>query len=185
MSKAESDNMSPKDPYSLDEFDELNDLGSDLNQNVDPYAHENDPIHFDPSIAPEQGFPDSSLENTLEKTMLHEVPGASSELPVLDEATDVSEAFYEKMPPLENEGQPLGNSVLQLTPDMAVQVTAMIGRKSTTIKDLLDLKIGDVVEFDRKPMDPLDIVVAGQVIAKAELVVVDGRLGVRILKLFK
>lgn len=170
--------MSKKDPYSLDEFDELNDLSQDINN----FDSQNDPTHFDPSIAPDQDFPDSSLE----KTLMHEMPAPPPDLILpIDEATDVSEPFYENTPPLENEGQSLGNDVLTLAPDVAVQVTAMIGRKSTTVKDLLDLKMGDVVEFDRKPMDPLDIVVAGQVIAKAELVVVDGRLGVRVLKLFK
>lgn len=155
--------MSEKDPYSLDDinFDE--------------------PSNFDPSIAPDQDFPDSSLE----KTLMHEMPAPSVPLP-LEDATDVSEPFYNaELEPLENAGESLSGDVLNLAPDVPVQITAMMGRKSATVKDLLDLKTGDVVEFDRKPMDPLDIVVSGKVIAKAELVVVDGRLGVRILKLFK
>ena len=162
--------MSEKDPYNLDDLETF-DEGSD-------------PNHFDPSIAPDQGFPDSSLE----KTLMHEMPAppvSLPSLPSLEDATEVSESFYEEVPELENSGESLGQDILHLAPDVAVQVMAMMGRKSATVKDLLDLKIGDVVEFDRKPMDPLDIVVAGKIIAKAELVVVDGRLGVRVLKLFK
>ncbi|QQR79688.1 MAG: FliM/FliN family flagellar motor switch protein [Deltaproteobacteria bacterium] len=166
--------MSEKDPYSLDDinFDEPADNFADPSSSPD---------HFDPSIAPDQDFPDSSLE----KTLMHEMPAPSVPLP-LEDATDVSEPFYNaELDPLENPGESLAGDVLNLAPDVPVHLTAMMGRKSATVKDLLDLKTGDVVEFDRKPMDPLDIVVSGKVIAKAELVVVDGRLGVRILKLFK
>ncbi len=168
--------MSEKDPYSLDDIDGLDGFSDDFNSEAQP-----DPNHFDPSIAPDQGFPDSSLE----KTLMHEMPAPSVPLP-LEDATEVGETFYaEDLVPLDHQGQPLAEDVLHLAPDVPVQLTAMMGRKSATVKDLLDLKAGDIVEFDRKPADPLDIVVSGKVIAKAELVVVDGRLGVRVLKLFK
>ena len=75
--------------------------------------------------------------------------------------------------------------LLQLSPDIPVPVVVVIGRKSLTVKDLLAFQNGHIVDFERAPTEAVDLVAAGQVIAKGELVEVDGKLGVRILKLLK
>jgi len=85
----------------------------------------------------------------------------------------------------EPEGDETRKEALELSADMPVQVVVVMGRKGLTIKDLLDLQSGQVVEMDCAPTDPVEIVAAGKVIAKGELVDVDGKLGVRILQLLK
>jgi flagellar motor switch protein FliN len=75
--------------------------------------------------------------------------------------------------------------ILDLSPDMSVPLVIVMGRKNYTVKDLLDLRMGQVLDLDRPPLDPVDLVAGGRVIGKGELVEVEGNLGVRILKLFK
>ena len=54
-----------------------------------------------------------------------------------------------------------------------------MGRTEMTIKDLLLLNEGSVVELDRLAGEPLDILVNGSIIAKGEVVMVGERYGVR------
>lgn len=79
---------------------------------------------------------------------------------------------------------PVGD-LLGLAPDIPVTLVAVMDRKSVTVKDLLDLRMGSVIAFERAPEEPVDILAGGKLFAKGELVEVDGKLGIRILKLIK
>ncbi len=50
-----------------------------------------------------------------------------------------------------------------------------------TIRDILDLGAGSVVEVDRVAGEPVDILVNGRLVARGEVVVIDENFGVRIL----
>ena len=63
--------------------------------------------------------------------------------------------------------------------NIKVQVTVEVGRTEMTIRELLRLNEGSVVELDRLAGDPLDIVINGTLIAKGEVVVVGERFGIR------
>ena len=76
-----------------------------------------------------------------------------------------------------------GEGVLELSADVPVQMVVVLGRKPMTAKDLLTLRPGKVVEMDKAPLEPVEIMANGKVIGKGELVNVNGKLGVRILKL--
>ena len=60
-----------------------------------------------------------------------------------------------------------------------VVLTVEVGRTEITIRDLLRLNEGSVVELDRLAGDPLDILVNNTKIAKGEIVMVGERFGVR------
>jgi len=87
--------------------------------------------------------------------------------------------------PTEAQGGPVLKEIMDLAPDIPVQVVAVMGRKSVTVKDLLALRMGQVVELDKAPGETVDLVANGKVIGKGELVEVDGKLGIRVLKLYK
>jgi len=74
--------------------------------------------------------------------------------------------------------------VVNLTGDIPVQIVAVLGKKSVTVKEIVSLRMGEVVELNRLPNEAIDLVANGKLIAKGELVDIDGRLGVRILKIF-
>jgi len=72
-----------------------------------------------------------------------------------------------------------------LAPDVPVSLVAVIGKTSTSVGDLLKLRQGHVVELGRPPGETVDVVANGRLIARGELVDIDGQLGVRILKMVK
>ncbi len=71
-----------------------------------------------------------------------------------------------------------------LAEDVPVQVVAVLGKKTVTVGDLISLKKGEVVELNRFPNEAVDLVANGKLMAKGELVEIDGKLGVRIIKIF-
>ncbi|MCK9512046.1 MAG: flagellar motor switch protein FliN [Pigmentiphaga sp.] len=69
---------------------------------------------------------------------------------------------------------------IDLILDVPVQLTVELGRTKLTIKDLLQLGQGSVVELDGLAGEPMDIFVNGYLIAQGEVVVVDDRYGIRL-----
>ena len=76
----------------------------------------------------------------------------------------------------ENEESTVNLKVLE---NIDVMLTIEVGRTEITIRDLLRLNEGSVVELDRLAGDPLDIMVNNTKIAKGEVVMVGERFGVR------
>lgn len=64
--------------------------------------------------------------------------------------------------------------------DVPVQLTAEIGRTRITIKSLLQLSQGSVVELDGLAGQPLDVLINGYLIAQGEVVVVNDKYGIRL-----
>ena len=64
--------------------------------------------------------------------------------------------------------------------DVPVQLTAEIGRTRITIKNLLQLAQGSVVELDGLAGQPLDVLINGYLIAQGEVVVVNEKFGIRL-----
>jgi len=64
--------------------------------------------------------------------------------------------------------------------DIPVQVTVELGRTSMTLREVLELQEGSIVELDRLAGEPLDLKVGGQLIAQGEVVAVDDYYGLRI-----
>jgi flagellar motor switch protein FliN len=69
---------------------------------------------------------------------------------------------------------------LDMILDIPVQITAELGRTKLTIKNLLQLAHGSVVELDAMAGEPLDILVNGTLIAQGEVVVVNEKFGIRL-----
>ena len=64
--------------------------------------------------------------------------------------------------------------------DVPLQVTVELGRTHKSIKEILDLTNGSIVELDKLAGEPVDIQVNGKLLAKGEVVVIDENFGVRI-----
>lgn len=74
---------------------------------------------------------------------------------------------------------------VDLASDLPIQVVAVLGKKTITMRDLLAMRSGEVIDLGRAPSEVVDLVASGKLIAKGELVDVDGKLGVRIIKMLK
>ncbi len=72
---------------------------------------------------------------------------------------------------------------LDLLRNVEMQVTAELGRTQLTVRDLLGLRPGAVVELDKAAGSPVDLLVNGTLIARGEVVVVDEEYGVRITEI--
>jgi flagellar motor switch protein FliN len=64
--------------------------------------------------------------------------------------------------------------------DVPVELSMEIGRTKISIRNLLHLNQGSVVELDRLAGEPLDVMVNGTLIAHGEVVVVNDRFGIRL-----
>ena len=71
---------------------------------------------------------------------------------------------------------------LELLMDVELAVMLRFGSRQTTLHEVLDLSAGAVLELDREVQEPVDLVLNGKVIARGEVVVVDGNYGLRVLE---
>jgi len=69
--------------------------------------------------------------------------------------------------------------------DIPVQVSAVLGKTSMQVSQLLKLGRGAVVELDRRVGEAVDIYVNNRLVARGEVVVVDDRLGVTMTEIIK
>ena len=84
-----------------------------------------------------------------------------------------------KAPQPEGKGERASIENLRVLENIEVRMTVEVGRTEITIRDLLRLSEGSVVELDRLAGDPLDILINGTMIARGEVVMVGERFGVR------
>lgn len=86
------------------------------------------------------------------------------------------DSLFQPLAGVDNEGE----SDIDLIMDIPVQLSVELGRTRLTIKNILQLGQGSVVELDGLAGEPMDIFVNGYLIAQGEVVVVDDRYGVRL-----
>lgn len=69
---------------------------------------------------------------------------------------------------------------LNMLLDIPLQVTVELGRTKHSVKDILQLATGSIIELDKLAGEPVDILVNNRLLAKGEVVVIDENFGVRI-----
>ncbi|CAO1664409.1 flagellar motor switch protein FliN [Salinicola sp. NYA28a] len=72
---------------------------------------------------------------------------------------------------------------LAVVMDIPVKLSVELGRTRITIKQLLELAQGSVVELDGLAGEPMDIMINGYLVAQGEVVVVDDKYGIRITEI--
>ena len=65
--------------------------------------------------------------------------------------------------------------------DVELDVTLRFGERQMALHDILDLSAGSVVELDQYVQDPVELMVGKKVIARGEVVVVDGSYALRVM----
>jgi flagellar motor switch protein FliN/FliY len=74
---------------------------------------------------------------------------------------------------------------LEAVYDIPVRVSAVLGKATMQVNQLLKLGRGAVVELDRKVGEAIDIYVNNRLVARGEVVVVEDRLGVTMTEIIK
>ena len=99
------------------------------------------------------------------KTKLGDMDVSIAELDELTEDKPVTQAEKKKL-----------DTIL----DIPVTISMEVGRSQISIRNLLQLNQGSVVELDRVAGEPLDVLVNGTLIAHGEVVVVNDKFGIRL-----
>lgn len=67
--------------------------------------------------------------------------------------------------------------------EIPVQLTVVLGRSRMRISELLQLGRGAVIELDRKATEPVEILINNRLVARGEVVLVEGRIGVTLTEI--
>ena len=78
---------------------------------------------------------------------------------------------------------PARDPKLELLMDVELDVTLRFGERQMVLRDILDLSAGSVVELNQYVQDPVELLVGKKVIARGEVVVVDGNYGLRVMEI--
>ena len=110
-------------------------------------------------------------------------PMAAAPPPMYGQQARVSEGIpvqAAQFTPLATAPVQVNEANIGLILDVSLQVTVELGRTKKSIKEILELTNGSIVELDKLAGEPVDIHVNGKFLAKGEVVVIDENFGVRI-----
>ena len=106
---------------------------------------------------------------------------AMAEQAIADSAQEVAAQPAEIFPSFaETDGKASMMNELDMILDIPVQIAVELGRTKITIKSLLQLAHGSVVELDAMAGEPMSVYVNGTLIAQGEVVVVNDKFGIRL-----
>jgi flagellar motor switch protein FliN len=88
-----------------------------------------------------------------------------------------SSAVPSSVPPADS-GQ--GTGALDLLMDVQLAMTMRFGSRKLLLREVLDLGPGTVVELDRGVLEPVDLLLDGRLVARGEVVVIEGNYGLRV-----
>jgi flagellar motor switch protein FliN/FliY len=99
-----------------------------------------------------------------------------------DEAKEGDSAKLAELDELEDDHEitPAEKRKLDTILDIPVSISMEVGRSNISIRNLLQLNQGSVVELERVAGEPLDVLVNGTLIAHGEVVVVNDKFGIRL-----
>jgi flagellar motor switch protein FliN len=94
------------------------------------------------------------------------------------EQPTIQPAVFSSFEPQPMQGTDTKN--LNMLLDIPLQVTVELGRTKRTVKEILEISSGSIIELDKLAGEPVDILVNNRLIAKGEVVVIDENFGVRV-----
>lgn len=99
------------------------------------------------------------------------------------EPPQAKEASSDVFPPLGQDSSKGVSRDLEMIMDIPVKLTVELGRTKLTIKQLLELAQGSVIELEGLAGEPMDILINGYLIAQGEVVVIEDKYGIRITEI--
>jgi flagellar motor switch protein FliN/FliY len=137
------------------------------------------------AVEPETVEPETVEPETVEPEADKTAPAAEPAQPTATASSGESRAA--EMGVFQSFDQGSGNARqtrdLGVVMDIPVKLSVELGRTRITIKQLLELAQGSVVELDGLAGEPMDILINGYLIAQGEVVVVEDKYGIRITEI--
>lgn len=88
-----------------------------------------------------------------------------------------------ELPNMGNRRQSPASGDIRMLLNVPLPVTVELGRTEQTIRELLELNVGSIIELAKLAGDPMDIMVNGRVLARGEVVVIDEEFGIRVTEI--
>jgi flagellar motor switch protein FliN/FliY len=114
---------------------------------------------------------------------LHAALAAASQAAQDEDKNNEKQKEKENEKPKSETGGEAGEGNLGLLMDVELVVSLRFGERTMLLRDILELGEGSVVELDRRVEEPVDLLLDGKMIARGEVVVVDGNYGLRVQKM--
>ncbi|MBE6182763.1 flagellar motor switch phosphatase FliY [Heyndrickxia ginsengihumi] len=142
------------------------------------------PLTFAKSLVSELINENASSENSVqetaaaqEATLVQETKVEAEQQTQTQQAQNVQPAVFTNF---ETASPQLEMKNLDMLLDIPLQVTVELGRTTKTVKEILEMGPGSIIELDKLAGEPVDILVNNQLIAIGEVVVIDENFGVRV-----
>ncbi|MEC2181164.1 flagellar motor switch phosphatase FliY [Bacillus spizizenii] len=126
------------------------------------YEQPKEPVTPEPRIEPQQQQQPPKRQGTPKKAA-----------PV-----QVSPVEFSAFDPNEASQAPINN--LDMLLDIPLSITVELGRTKRSVKEILELSAGSIIELDKLAGEPVDILVNQRIVAKGEVVVIEENFGVRV-----
>jgi len=94
--------------------------------------------------------------------------------------TAAGKAEMQEPPAGHSERAPAIDAGLELLLDVELEATLRFGSREMSLAEILDLGPGDVVELDRHVADPVDLIVGDKIVARGEVVLVNGNFSLKV-----
>lgn len=157
--------------------DIVSSLMSDQEEEAAATAYEEPPTYTKPA-EPSPSFGGSHYDQHSAAKQSNNQPVQQSMPKMKTQQVEVQSAQFSSFEaPMMN---PVENRNLNMLYDIPLQVTVELGRTKRSVKEILELTGGSIIELDKLAGEPVDILVNSRLIAKGEVVVIDENFGVRI-----
>jgi flagellar motor switch protein FliN/FliY len=93
----------------------------------------------------------------------------------------VKKAEFQPISEAQAKGSPAGMDLLM---DVTLPVSIELGRTTMSVKEVISICQGSVIELDKAAGEPVDILIGNKRVGKCEVVVLNDRFGVRVTELF-
>ncbi len=143
-----------------------------MSEDVDSVIEEVSTEALDAAVAEGLGEAASGSEPRAE-------PGGSAD-PAIDARSGESPFAPPELQPAQSPSATVGDANLESILEIPVTLSIEIGRSRMTIRELLQLNQGSVVELDRLAGEPIDVLVNGTLVAHGEVVVINEKFGIRL-----
>ncbi|MFZ0318058.1 MAG: flagellar motor switch protein FliN [Candidatus Sulfotelmatobacter sp.] len=126
--------------------------------------------------AGEETPPSMALEFGLSAALVAELRAVKTE-PAKEEA---AKPAVDSSTPAANAASTAEAGPLDLLMDVQLAVSMRFGSRRLLLREVLDLSPGAVIELDRRVREPVDLLLDGRLVARGEVVVIDGNYGLRV-----
>ncbi|WP_336273283.1 flagellar motor switch protein FliN [Vreelandella indica] len=161
-----TDPNKPNQNVSEDDWADAMSEQEDITSSADAASEEEDP--WAAAMAEQEAAEESSEESAAEPE------------PKAPAAKSASDDVFRPLSPDSGSAQA---RELEMIMDIPVKLTVELGRTKLTIKQLLELAQGSVIELEGLAGEPMDILINGYLIAQGEVVVIEDKYGIRITEI--